>query len=298
MLWSIVSSAARTSLHLVSADSGERARQQRLREDFRKIPLNEGWEPAPTGSWQSNRLRLREHVVRHDTRAFLTWDVIRETMFPPPYARFAQSELKLLKRQDWTGWRRVIRESAVGLPLPSVYYLRSSANAIHHAYHLCRFETETHRRIDEFGAIVEFGGGYGSLCRITHARGFHGRYVIFDLPEQSALQRYYLDAVGIRDVLTVSDLNLLDNVMDDSERPVLFVATWSLSEAPLDVRKQIMEAVRGCDAFLIAYQSEFGGVDNRAYFRNWENGFPEVSWKNLRIDHVAESTYLFGIRNR
>jgi hypothetical protein len=45
--------------------------------------------------------------------------------------------------------------------------------------------------------IVEFGGGFGSMCRLIGALGFRGRYVIFDLPPVLALQRYYLGLHGI-----------------------------------------------------------------------------------------------------
>ncbi len=215
-------------------------------------------------------------------------------MFPPPYAAFARTELHLLQREDWAVWQRVIQETKVGLPFPCLWYPLSSANAIHHAYHLRRFEAHTGESVRDFGTILEFGGGYGSLCRIAHKLGFTGRYVIFDLPEQSALQRYYLRAVSVRDVLTVSEIELLRNPTDRA----LFIATWSLSESPLALRKQVAEAVRSFEAFLIAYQSEFAGIDNSAFFAEWQSWFPYIDWKASTIEHVPASTYLFGIRRR
>ncbi len=298
VLWSALSSCARLALHLVSADSSQRAGAQQLREEFARIPLKVGEEKAVRGSWQSNRLRLRKEVLKRDPRAFLTWDVIRETMFPPPYAGFARRELNFLKRQDWAVWRRVIKERPIGMPCPSVFYPLSSANAIHHAYHLCRFEGETGLSIREFGTVVEFGGGYGSLCRIVHGLGFAGKYAIFDLPEQLALQRYYLAALNLRNVLAISEIELLGSVAETSRKPMLFVATWSLSESPLGLRRQVAQSVGRFDAFLIAYQSEFGGIDNVAFFREWESWFPEVRWMRRTIEHVPASTYLFGVRKR
>lgn len=41
----------------------------------------------------------------------------------------------------------------------------TSANRVHQAYHLYRFEQTTGLRIDDFGQIVEVGGGYGAMCR-------------------------------------------------------------------------------------------------------------------------------------
>ena len=271
------------------------AREQ-LGIEFQRIPLPEA--AGTRGSWQSNRTRLRKHVNSHDPRAFLTWDVIRETMFPPPYAAFAQTELAFLKRHGNGVWLSAARERWAGLPLPCVFYPVSSANAIHHAYHLCRFEVETGAKVREFGTILEFGGGYGSLCRIAHQAGFGGQYVIFDLPEQSALQRYYLSAVGMANQLTISTSKELRAVEETFLGLRLFIATWSLSESPMELRKQIAKAISGFDAFLIAYQSEFGGIDNGAFFREWQSWFPDVRWTVRTIEQLPASWYLFGMRQR
>ena len=48
--------------------------------------------------------------------------------------------------------------------------------------------------------------------------------------------------------------------------PAAFIATWSLSEAPLDLRAAILSELTSCDALLLllAYGDYFAGVDNRA----------------------------------
>lgn len=298
LLWDTLSAAARLGLHFVSASANERSAQEQLRGEFRAIAAAEGQETAMAGSgWQRNRLRLRRNVLAHDARGFLTWGVIRETMFPPPYAAFARSELKFLKCHDWQTWRKAIREIRAGTPLPSMFCPWSSTNAIHHAYHLCRFELETAVKIREVAAIFEFGGGYGSLCRVVHALGFKGRYRIFDLPEQAALQRYYLRAAGVEGVLTISSPERLGEIQGSFGGDArLFIATWSLSESPLELRQRMAEAVRDFDAFLIAYQSVFEGVDNEAFFAKWTAWFPEVRWMRRKLESLPESTYLFGVR--
>lgn len=241
-------------------------------------------------------MRLRREVMSRDARGFLTWDVIRATMFPAPYATFGRRELKFLKAHDWPVWRNAIRERLAGLPLPCVYYPASSTNAIHHAYHLERFAEHAGVSIGSFRSIVEFGGGYGSLCRIAHSAGFGGQYAIFDLPEQSALQRYYLSAVGILNVLLLSQIEQLRALAETFQSPRLFIATWSLSESPLPLREAVAAVIGGFEAFLIAYQSEFGGVDNANFFEEWQSWFPDVRWTVHKIDHLLASTYLFGIR--
>lgn len=45
--------------------------------------------------------------------------------------------------------------------------------------------------------VLEFGGGYGSLCRGFHRCGFKGKYMIFYFPHFSTLQRFFLGSAGI-----------------------------------------------------------------------------------------------------
>src|SRR5207244_11597755 len=51
--------------------------------------------------------------------------------------------------------------------------------------------------VDDLACVLEFGGGYGSMCRLFHNLGFRGRYLIFDLPAFSALQRFFLRSIGM-----------------------------------------------------------------------------------------------------
>ena len=57
--------------------------------------------------------------------------------------------------------------------------------------------------------IVEFGGGYGSMCRLVRKLGFKGRYVIFDLRPILALQKYYLGLHGVEAGYDLTAANLL-----------------------------------------------------------------------------------------
>jgi len=253
-----------------------------VRDEFRSC---ESSSLTAHPEWIKNRKRLRAAVLHKDPRAFLTWDVVNETMFIPPYAPFVRHELRALRNRDWDSWRRAIAERAAGLPFPSVFYPFSSSNAIHHAYHLHCFESETKTCIRDYRTIVEFGGGYGSLQRIVHNLGFTGNYVGYDLPELQALQRYYLGSIGVHRAVT-----------EQREPPRLFIATWSLSESPVELRERIADEVSDFDAFLIAYQKHFGGIDNDAYFAAWRRRFPSIRWRLIKIEHLPHDYYLFGVR--
>jgi hypothetical protein len=92
----------------------------------------------------------------------------------------------------------VLVESPVGNPKPSPDYPGSSGNLIHQAYSLAQLTEIGDCRLENLSQIVEFGGGFGTMCKLVHQLGFKGRYIIFDLPECSALQEYYLNAVGLQ----------------------------------------------------------------------------------------------------
>ena len=63
--------------------------------------------------------------------------------------------------------------------------------------HLALFEETTGSKIDTLELIFEFGGGYGSMCRLAHNLGFNQAYIIFDLQPFSALQNYYLSSLDL-----------------------------------------------------------------------------------------------------
>ena len=152
-------------------------------------------------------------------------------------------------------------------------------------------------QVHSFRTICEFGGGYGSMCRIARSLGFSGQYLIFDLPEFSALQQYYLGAISA-DVVTMSDPGQLTSIAGRSERPRLFIAAWSLSESPAKVQQQVLHALASFDGFLIAYQDRFGEQDNKPFFESLPTKLLEISWKTVPIAHLPGNSYLFGWRNR
>lgn len=290
--------------------SAEARALQELRETFAQLPLLvTAGKPSSEAEWMGNLNRLRERVLRDDPRQFLRWDVIAYTMFVF-FARYIHRELAFLKsRPDWNArWRPAISESAVGRPIPYLLYPASSANLIHHAYHLAQFEHQGGGPVHEIELVLEFGGGYGSMCRLFHNLGFRGRYLIFDLRPMSALQKFYLQTLGLPvrslddfhrqlpGVYCLSELEPLQALLAGApagERS-MFLATWSLSETPVSLRESVRPLVLGFNAFLIAYQDRFGEVDNLQYFSEWQQTLPLVQWQGWPIPHLGGSRYLMG----
>jgi hypothetical protein len=241
-----------------------------LRDEIRKLP------PVLSSAdpWTQHRQQLRHDILTRDPRAFFAWEVIAQTMCPPPYARFLQSEKRYLAAHNWRPSRRF-----------------RTANAIHQAYHVYRFQTETGVGIRDFDFILEFGGGYGEMRRVIHELGFRGRYTIFDLPEFTALQRFYLSSHHCG-----ADLQSgMPSLGSASGSRKLFIAAWSFDETPVETRAAWTQLLSGFDGFLLAYQLNFAGIDNQAFFSRWQQNFPRVQWSTQVIPQLRNSFYLFGV---
>ena len=148
--------------------------------------------------------------------------------------------------------------------------------------------------------IFEFGGGYGNMCRLINKMGFKGKYIIYDLPEFSSIQRFYLKLNNITDVSCISDLGKLNTALAkySNKKDRLFLATWSLSESPLLTRDQIKALVKNFKYHLISYQSSFDCIDNINYFDNFQKYLTTHRWFNHEIKQLPNNHYLFGLNKQ
>jgi hypothetical protein len=294
---------------LAPPTDAERQLWEQLKTKVENVPLPPAISAsAAENAWLGFLAQLRENIRNNDPREFLRWPVITLTMFVtfPP---FVLSELWLLRAQNWRGrWKGAIRETNVGRPRRYPFYPASSGNLIHYAHHLASFERRMRASITDMSCVIEFGGGYGGMCRLIHRLGFKGRYVIFDLPYFSALQGYYLRSnglsvstpqdvarsnAGIACVSSIDELRTLTERIDE-KRHALFLATWSLSEAPIVVRELVLPLLTTIGNVLVGYQERFGEIDNRTFFAEWMQSRPDLTWKNESISHLPGNWYLFG----
>ena len=240
----------------------------------------------------------------------MRWPPVRTTMVKRGRRPVAVELAHLRQRPDWPRWRSALREMTLGRPRPFPQLPTTSANALHLAYHLCRFEEATGVGPETVTFILEFCGGYGGTCRLVHRLGFRGIYAIFDLPEVGALQRFYLgharlpvrrwgrESAAGPGIVTLSSVDDLAKVID--ARPsgtALFIATWSLGETPLQLREPVLDAVGDFDAFLLGYTARFREVSNRETFGRWRTRLPDHAWQEWPLPHLGKAEfYLFGNR--
>lgn len=136
----------------------------------------------------------------------------------------------------------------------------TSMQRIQDIAHLCI--TDFAKLLKDMCSVVEIGAGYGDMCSVVHALGFKGEYTIVDIPETQPIQEFYLGKQGITPKWSFED----DNVTHAD----LVIATWSLSETPVEYRNQLMPKIDKSKNWLILAQSEvFGQKVNDDYFNNF-----------------------------
>jgi len=267
-----------------------------------------------TAHWWDTIKRFEKAVTDKDPREFLRWEECRPlTAGPGVFPQY----FALRKSKKWASrWRFVLEDAPVGHPYPFFLYPKVGANIILHAYHIDKFERFAGKAISDFDVVVEFGGGYGGLCRLIHKLGFRGKYILFDLPQQTMLQNFYLKAAKMP-VVSEDDKNNshngiyfqfslenfishFQNIKSVARGNKLFIATWSLSECPISLRECVSSnIIDHCDYMLISFQERYKDIDNIEYFARWKEIHSNVlSIKQERIPmRQPADFYFFGRRN-
>ena len=269
------------------------------------IPISEPIDEV----WKSFQKEFINQISEASLPSFLRLPIIQETMFAnfAPYLvkehLYVRSKIKKnSKLADLT------IEDGVGTPLPFLLDTASSGNLIHSLYHLLRFEEFANVSFAELGRVVEFGGGYGSLCRVLYRAGFHGSYWIHDLPMFSLLQVFFLRTVGfdvvheshISDVSRPKGITCFNKVAKGrypgkgQAGKTLYIATWSLSEVGLEYRTEQEEIMNVSSYFLIAFFERLKGFDNLGYFKAIAEQRKDIEWQIVEIPHMRKSYYMFG----
>jgi len=278
---------------------------QQATENFRLALKEASTNVNAEKFWLETSQQLYSLASKKDPQHFLQWPAIQKVMFvnTKPYVVKEYSYLR--RHRQWSSlWKYVLQENKVGSPTPFLLYPKSSPNLIHLAYHIARFQNQFKENIVDADFVLEFGGGYDGMCRLFHNMGFKGQYVIFDLPAFSALQVYYLSllrlnakcGVNPEGVSCISKITELEQILEESFKKKMFIATWSISETPISLRNAFLKCVENFDLLLIAYQSAFFDVNNIRYFAEWSRKLCDVVWYNEEISHLKGNYYLFGKR--
>lgn len=265
-----------------------------------------------SNEWQAFVLELERVFRRGNPSTFLRDPFIRRVL----HARQIGLSSRYLDhlRKDPI-WRDVLIrgcvESRFGDPFIDPSLPQASPLLIQHGFHLAKVLETAGTPLEKLRSFFEFGGGYGCFAMLLKNLRFPGRHVLYDLPHMTLLQQFYLRNVFQErleaDPAFLGNLSWLSgDPADESvagavraaagDRPSVFLATWSLSESPVDLRDRFLPLISEFDFVCIAYQESFDGVDNRAYF---EGALPKVhshDWDVTKNPAAPWTRYARGVR--
>lgn len=266
-----------------------------------------GGSPGP--EWSALAEQIVAALKQEGARQFLRLPPIRRTVHPPMRSLGRRYWEYLQRSERFTStMQKCLTESPVGQPLLSPHYPLTSPLLMQHGYHLVRLLESTDFDLARVELVFEFGGGYGGFYRLLRNLGYRNRYLICDLPAMCALQRFYLRNVfptgpqaelppnlewvsgGSAGAIAALERQRIERL------PALFVATWSLSEAPQSVREEIEPVLTAFDYILCVYQRAFAGYDNARYFASLERSLPDFSWQHAECPVYRNNFYLIGQR--
>ncbi len=184
---------------------------------------------------------------------------------------FIFNELRVLKKnKKWNFYKKLLSEDNIGNPVRYFLYPYSSGNRINHVYHLALLEKYLNINLKDINHVFEFGGGYGCMARIFFKVNRKIKYLIFDTKLVNLLQYYYLKQnlmkVGFNKKDQFELVNEYKNLYARKKNNSLFIANWSLSEAPIFYRNKFLKNMQNCQYFFIAFQEYFEEINNIKYF--------------------------------
>lgn len=220
--------------------------------------------------WEYWRWELWQLAQTDKPENFINWPCVFHTMLVRHWTDAVLYEYS------------VVREF---MPLLSFEFSKAEYdNFIHQAYHLYQWQQATGRRIKDLSTIVEFGGGYGAMALLCHRLGFKGLYVIYDLPEFSLLQQWYLSKHKIE-----AEWNPRRKPKDVD----LFMALYSLSEVePILRDKMIVKAA----SYLFLYSGQWETWNNVEWF---QEDFPLLgycgNWRHSELRHLPDPHNFYSL---
>lgn len=186
---------------------------------------------------------------------FLRYPVVGKVFYRAGFGEPQQHELAYLRNTRSEIWNAVeeYRESPIGRPIIDCPELEISVNSLGMLYYFARIAEQLDTSC--LSTIVEFGGGYGSLCRVfLESLPLPPTYVIVDLPEMLALQYVFLRGSS-SDYRVIAHTSLPVDLRENYVNLVpvhwakeatlqcdVFISTFALSEAPRSTQRMVVEA--------------------------------------------------------
>ena len=214
----------------------------------------------------------KEFLKEDNFENFKNWPIVRKVPiykdndFLEHYLRDVTAYLMKMDGATLAKWKAVLKEPFLGHSKESYEVSKRTILddtectnwSLKSAHHVLTFEEMSGKSILDYDRIVEFGAGIGEVARTIRDLGFRGQYYIYDLPEVGRISSFYTDG-WVKYCANHKDI--------PTNGKTLFIATWSLSEVPVDFRDQVVTHFSGSD-FLVVFQNHIFEIDNQDYFIN------------------------------
>lgn len=247
-----------------------------LKNEMLRLPSTTNALPI----WNNQCFKLRRDILIKNPQDFISFSVIKETMFVGNPEYTFNEYVELINSEK--NYKQYLQDKNVF----TENYLHpndnTTGNTIHHLYHLYQFEKISKRNIRDMCSIVELGGGYGNMARLINMMGYDHAYYIVDLPEFCLLQEYYLINTNVNNVKWTVPQHKID----------LFIATWSISEMPIEDRQQYLTV--NSNNFLLAFSSTFENIDNMQWFFQYPEIYNHLEWTMFQCPYIPNSYYMIG----
>lgn len=225
--------------------------------------------------WEYWRWELWHLAQSNPSDNFLRWPCVYHTMLQDHWPQVVAWEMKEMLAISGSLPANVT-------PLPWMEpRLSQERNNVRQMYHLWKWEQVTGKRIHSLKRIVEVGGGYGAMAMMARRMGFQGEYIIYDLPEFSLLQRWYLGQAGVMANFATEPIGTTPTD--------LLIGIYSLAEMPMDTRAEIF-ASYPASSQLHLYSGQWEKYDNVSYFQGAEG------WYHEELTHLPDRGNWYSIQ--
>jgi hypothetical protein len=219
---------------------------------------------------------------------FLQWPEIIDTMVFDDQNITAE-EKNYISENSKHNWRDILVYNGTGNGKRSNHFPQCMNNQLHQYFHLTKFENMRNVDIRDYDTIIEFGGGYGEMCRIAKSIKPSINYHIIDLPELHIIQDFYLKGNNIKDYSQINAAELPDNT-----GKTIFLSFWAISEVPIELRHRVFEYLcRNKIDFFISYQSAYESYNNTDFFTNMKLDGYKIT-KEQMTGNMLDNCYLLG----
>lgn len=236
-----------------------------------KKELNDAYIDSKLGEWSAIQKQIQDSLLKSsksEIERFLKIPIV-SGVFHPNHQYFGAKYFNKMKT-DSLGFKylNTLTEDVFGSPYLLNVYPLTSPQRVQHLYHLFYLYKSLNLDFSQFSKVVEFGGGYGGFSRLI-VRIFENlnELVIVDLPLMHVIQKFYLKNTLNENLFKqkISFRNSQESITGNHKS--LFIATWSISETPLEFRESYLENISDYGGFLFSFQKNWGQVNNLTFFK-------------------------------